>query len=101
MLKLSDISGLYVLTVVLHDYVGRAEIEEPSDHVLVLDQMPKHLDEFLLALLRVDQVLVQVDYFVALRERLPAILLTHVIGEFVEVAGIQIDQFLCLGVMLT
>ena len=101
MLKLSDVSGLYVLTVVLHDYVGGAEIEEPSDHVLVLDQMPQHLDEFLLALLRVDQVLVQVDYLVALRERLPAILLTHVIGELVEIAGIQIDQFLCLGVMLT
>jgi hypothetical protein len=49
------------LTVVLNNDVRRAEVEEPSNDVVTLEEMLQHFDKLLLSFLSVDKVLILLD----------------------------------------
>lgn len=60
--------------------------------------MSQHLYELLLTLLGVYQVLILLDDVVALRERLASVLSSHMVRKLGEVASVQVDHLLRLGV---
>lgn len=77
-----------LLTVILHNQVGSAEVYEPSDHFFAAEQMLHHRHQSLLPFLSIYQILVPADERKSLTELLLSILFGHVLGELCEVAGI-------------
>lgn len=82
------------LTVVLNNDVRRAEVEEPSNDVVTLEEMLQHFDKLLLSFLSVDKVLVLLDDLEAFLEWLLSVLQAHVTCELWEFASVQVDHFL-------
>lgn len=85
---------------VLDDQEGSAEIHKSTDLVVALKQVHQHFDELVLAVVRVDEVLVLLHDFEALLELHLSVLLRHEGAELVEVARRDRDHLLFAHVTL-
>jgi len=70
---------------ILYNQERGAEVNESANSVLVREELVQHFDEFLLAIIHVNQILVLLDQLEALVELRATILLRHVSAELLQV----------------
>lgn len=82
-----------LLTVVLNNDVGSAEVQESSNQIICFKQVLHHCHQFFFSFFTVDEVFVLCDYCKPFFELLFSVLFAHVLCELCIVTSVQINHF--------